>query len=144
MAKTRKLNRRKSKATSQTKSKPAPIIYDPAKINPASIILIKKFFQKKSPIHGIGIFAKENIHKNEIIACALIMHEGGQFSITADFGAFVNHSRLKSNTDLVKLPDGNYYSRATKNISKNSELLADYDGKTIPSFIEGSKPNYKP
>ena len=148
MAKTRRINRRiksksKSKSNLNSNLKTQPIIYDASKINPASIILPKKFFKKKSPIHGIGIFAKETLHKNEIIDCAIIM-QGGGFYITADFGMLINHSSLKDNTDLVKLHDGNYYLRATKRISKNSEILSDYDGKTIPSFIEGSKPNYKP
>jgi hypothetical protein len=147
MAKTRRINsrinRNISKSKSKSKFKIHPFIYDASKINPASIILSKKFFQKKSPIHGVGIFAKETLHKNDIIDCAIIIHDGG-FYITADFGMLINHSSLKGNTDLVKLHDGNYYLRATKRISKNRELLSDYDGKTIPSFIEGSKPNYKP
>ena len=31
-----------------------------------------------------------------------------------------------------------------KFIPKNTEILVNYDGKTIPPFIAGSKPNYKP
>jgi len=114
-------------------------IFDAAKIHPASINLGNKFVILPSTIHGVGVFANKNIDKNEIIHCAIHINK-----ITDDFGVYINHSSLNDNAELIKLSDGDYYVIANKFIPKNSEILVNYDGKTIPPFIAGSKPNYKP
>jgi SET domain-containing protein len=123
--------------------------FDASKIHPASIIFDKKFTIKKSSIHGVGVFAKKNIEINEVIHCAIHMlkqpnKEGHLFKITDDFGKYINHSTLNANTELMKLSDGDYHLTAIKYIPKDTEILVDYDGKNIPSFIHGSKPHYKP
>ena len=123
--------------------------FDASKIHPASIIGDKKFNINKSLIHGVGVFAKKNIEINEVIHCAIHMlkhpnKEGHLFKITDDFGRYINHSSLSANSELIKLSDGDYHLIAIKYIPKDSEILVDYDGKTIPSFIHGSKPHYKP
>lgn len=125
------------------------LLFDASKIHPASIILDKKFTIKKSSIHGVGVFAKKNIEVNEIIHCVIHMlkqpnKEGHLFKITDDFGKYINHSSLNANSELIKLSDGNYHLTATKYIPKDTEILVDYDGKNMPSFIHGSKPHYKP
>ena len=66
------------------------------------------------------------------------------FKLSADDIYNVNHSSLKDNVKLIKLSDGDYYIIATKFIPYNTEILINYDGKTIPSFIDGSKSHYKP
>jgi len=114
-------------------------IFDAAKIHPASINLGNKFVILPSTIHGVGVFANKNIDKNEIIHCAIHINK-----ITDDFGVYINHSSLNDNAELIKLSDGDYYVIANKFIPKNTEILVNYDGKTIPPFIAGSKPNYKP
>ena len=126
--------------------------FDASKSHPASLNLdkkstFKKFTVKKSTIHGLGVFANKNIEKNEIIHCAIKLLDhpdknGNTYKITNDFGVLINHSSLKDNTELIKLKDG-YYLIATKYIPKNTEILVNYDGKTIPDFIQGSKAHYK-
>ena len=100
----------------------------------------KKYTIKKSPIHGVGVFSTTPIAKDEIIECAIIMNDDN-FVITPKFGVFINHSNKIDNADLI-LIDNAYYVKATKFIPINTEILVNYDGDTIPSFISGSKPNY--
>jgi hypothetical protein len=127
-------------------------VFDASKSHPAYLNLdkkstVKKFTVKNSTIHGVGVFANKNIERNEIIDCAIKLvnkpdKKGKTYEVTHDFGGLINHSSLKDNTDLIKLKDG-YYLTATKYIPKNTEMLINYDGKTIPDFIKGSKPHYK-
>ena len=97
----------------------------------------KNYVVKKSPIHGVGIFAKKDLKTNEIVDCAI----NSKNIITPHFGRLINHSSSNDNTELIKLSNG-YYVKTTKYISKGTEILANYDGPTIPPFILGSKPHY--
>ncbi len=99
----------------------------------------KKYVIKKSPIHGVGVFANETIHRGEIIECMILM--GKKRLITPYFGSLVNHSNKKNNIEIVQLED-HYYAIATTTILKNTEITIDYDGPTIPEFIQGSKPHF--
>jgi hypothetical protein len=99
----------------------------------------KKYVIKKSPIHGVGVFANETIEKGEIVDCMIIMRP--ERLITPHFGSLVNHSNKKNNIDLIQLEDG-YYAIATTTILKDTEITIDYDGPTIPEFIQGSKPHF--
>ena len=97
----------------------------------------KNYVVKKSPIHGVGIFAKKDLKPNEIVDCAI----NNKNIITPHFGRLINHSSHSDNSDLIKLSNG-YYVKTTKYISKGTEILANYDGPTIPPFILGSNPHY--
>jgi hypothetical protein len=99
----------------------------------------KKYVIKKSPIHGVGVFASETIQKGEIIECMILM--GQKRLITPYFGSLVNHSNKKNNIEIIRLKD-HYYAIATTAILKNTEIMIDYDGPTIPAFIQGSKPHF--
>ncbi len=98
----------------------------------------KNYVVKKSPIHGVGIFAKKDLKPNEILDCVI----NSKNIITPHFGRLINHSSSNDNTDLIHLPDDGYYLKTTKYVSKGSEILSNYDGPSIPSFILGSKPHY--
>jgi len=100
----------------------------------------KKYSIKNSPIHGVGLFAKEDIGPGEIIDCA-IKTQDTTFIITQHFGKFINHSKTGDNVVLIQLADG-YYIKTIKSIPKNTEIMVNYDGPTIPSFIQGSLPHY--
>ena len=99
----------------------------------------KKYVIKKSPIHGVGVFANETIQKGEIIECMILVNE--KRLITPYFGSLINHSNKKNNIEIIRLEDG-YYAKAMTTILKDTEITIDYDGPTIPEFIQGSKPHF--
>lgn len=95
------------------------------------------WYISKSKIHGVGVFALQDIFVNEPIDVAIDSNN----TITL-FGSKINHS-FNNNTKLVY--DGirkNYYLYATKNIQKNEELLANYNQDT-PDFIKKANPEWK-
>ena len=97
----------------------------------------KKYVIKKSPIHGVGVFANETIQRGEIIDCMI----GEKRLITPYFGSLINHSNKKNNIEIIQL-NNDYYAVATTTILKNTEITINYDGPTIPEFIQGSKPHF--
>lgn len=99
----------------------------------------KKYVIKKSPIHGVGVFANETIQRGEIIDCMIIT--GEKILITPYFGSLINHSNKNNNIETIQLNDS-YYAVATTTILKNTEITINYDGPTIPEFIQGSKPHF--
>ena len=109
---------------------------------------------KKSNIHGNGVFANKNIKNKELIEIAILIKPNTQpankllkpqptfyYQITPYFGSLINHSKTKDNIELFFI-DNKYYARANKNILKGTEICANYDGHTIPPFIQGSLPHY--
>ena len=98
----------------------------------------KKYVIKKSPIHGVGVFANTTIQRGEIIEC---MITGEKRLITPYFGSLINHSNKRNNIEMIQLTDG-YYDVATTTILRDTELTINYDGPTIPAFIQGSKPHF--
>jgi SET domain-containing protein len=95
----------------------------------------------RSKIHGYGVLANRDILKGTFIDACIII-KNNNFEITSHFGKFLNHSKRKANI-LMKYKNRKYYAVASKNIKKDTEILIDYDGSTIPYFIEGSKSYYK-
>jgi hypothetical protein len=64
--------------------------------------------------------------------------------ITPEFGMFLNHKR-NSNMQLLMIQDGDlelYYAVAIKTIYSGEEITVNYDGKDIPNYVEGSRPEY--
>ena len=99
----------------------------------------KKYVIKKSPIHGVGVFANETIHRGEIIDCMILMRQ--ERLITPYFGSLINHSNKKNNIEMIQLDHG-YYAVATRTILRDTEITINYDGPTIPEYIQGSKPHF--
>jgi SET domain-containing protein len=107
---------------------------------------------KKSNIHGNGVFANRRIKLGELIEVAIFIKPGKPtknsnaipsfyYKITPYFASFLNHSKTKDNMELVLIND-KYYAIANKNIPTGTEITVNYDGATIPFFIQGALPHY--
>lgn len=98
----------------------------------------------KSTIQGNGAICVRNIKKGEKIGLVITRDEKNDKTyITPYLGVFINH-KLDDNTYLKKINGSidTYYIYAKKNIYIGEEITSNYDGETIPSFIEGSKSYY--
>lgn len=104
-------------------------------VRPAPLYAIRP-----SPIHGVGVFSTRAFEPNETIELAIRMRSD-TFQITPYFGSLLNHAK-EDNIELRKMTDGNYYAVARAFIPPDTELTIDYDGPTIPAFIDGSKPDF--
>ncbi|MEK9993363.1 MAG: SET domain-containing protein [Hydrogenophilales bacterium] len=81
---------------------------------------------KKSPIHGLGLFAIEEINKNTLLGITHIKDDRFLHGyIRTPLGGFFNHSispncKAIYDEDLIKL-------KTIKNISINEELTVNYE-----------------
>jgi len=80
---------------------------------------------KDSPIHGLGLFATEDIPVGTVIGITHVEDEQFQDGyIRTATGAFINHSDVP-NVKLV--PDGRFrYGKTLRHIKKNEELTTFY------------------
>lgn len=99
------------------------------------------FYIAPSQIHGMGMFARKPLKKNDILGIAIYHPTIDTFKITK-LARYVNHSKTNYNVKL-QYYNGAYYLITTKNIPYKGEILANYDGKDVPNFIAKSKPHYK-
>lgn len=105
---------------------------------------------KESDIHGVGVFAAEDIPSDTKVACVAtakytnIGDTAKLQMITYDiteFGSKVNHQR-ECNVELRLVPGEDYWLYSTKDIEKGSELVLNYKGlpqyfsRTIKGFVE--------
>lgn len=92
---------------------------------------------KKSPIHGLGVFATENINAEELIHCYshLIIDEQhlNKELQRLNFGGFINHSKNPNCALKMVLEFSNnnrkrsYYKLKTlKEIKSGEEITLDY------------------
>jgi len=84
----------------------------------------KKYHKSESKVHGIGIFASDNISKGDVVGAATI----GDQRLT--IVRWINHSD-KPNVEFIELKDKEHPSIkaiciAKENLNKNDELLVDY------------------
>jgi SET domain-containing protein len=105
----------------------------------------KKYTIGSSNIHGQGVICTEQIQSGENIDLALSRNPStNEIIITPDFGQFINHKK-ESNTNLSLVHEDGlevYYLVANKTINAKEEIVCNYDGEDIPSFIQGSYPHY--
>ena len=78
------------------------------------------YYKDKSNIHGVGVFALKNINKEEVIGIGSI---DNKYKTT--LGRFTNHSD-NNNCMFYYLKNNDVVMVATKNISKNEEILINY------------------
>ena len=103
----------------------------------------QKYVIGNSSIHGKGVICVHTIKKNESIGI-VITRENNIVHITPYLGKYVNH-KVDENTYLKKVESNGvetFYLHAKKNIYFGEEITSNYDGPTIPEFIEKSKREY--
>jgi len=82
------------------------------------------YYKDKSNIHGIGVFAKKNIEKGEVIGLGCI---DGKCKTT--LGRYTNHSD-QNNAMFYYLHNDDVIMIAKKNILKFNEILINYTDHT--------------
>ena len=103
----------------------------------------QKYVIGNSSIHGKGVICVHTIKKDESIGI-VITRENNIVHITPYLGKYVNH-KVDENTYLKKVESNGvetYYLHAKKNIYFGEEITSNYDGPSIPDFIEKSKREY--
>ena len=85
---------------------------------------------RNSPIHGVGLFAKNPIEKGKHLGVSHIYAPGFETSyIRTPVGGFINHSE-EPNCHKIESPDESvitYFSLvASRNIEKDEELTITY------------------
>jgi len=88
-------------------------------------LLDKNYEIRKSPIHGVGAFAKTNFKKGDFINIHIFpLIKGGDLYVTS-FGRKLNHSNTP-NAISKKEKDGCYKVYALTNVYINDEITLDY------------------
>jgi SET domain-containing protein len=92
------------------------------------------YYKKKSTIHGYGVFALKDINKKDIIGIGSI---DNRYKTT--LGRFTNHSDL-NNAMFYYLKNNDVVMVATKNISKDTEILINYRDHVLNKiYLNGDK-----
>jgi hypothetical protein len=98
-----------------------------------------KFFIKKSPIHGHGVFATRDYKINEQIFDQM-MDENNIPDKEWDAPIkYVNHS-YDGNMLMKRRLDGKWEARAAKDIFAGNEIVSNYNKS--PPFVKDAKPHY--
>ena len=114
----------------------------------------KSYYIKKSDINGLGLFSNKDYRKNDIIIDDLFPYNNERNIIKKltkkDFddyiiyeGKYINHCSRGYNTDIITNDNIYFKLIATKDISKDKEIIANYDliHSKFP-FIAKSKKDY--
>ena len=92
------------------------------------------YYKNKSTVHGYGVFALKNINKKDIIGVGSI---DNKYKTT--LGRFTNHSDL-NNAMFYYLKNNDVIMVATKNISKDTEILINYRDHVLNKiYLNGDK-----
>lgn len=94
---------------------------------------------KNSKIHGLGIFSKDKINKNNKIGIGINYKFYLIPIITKNFGSLINHSYVPN--CRLEYINYSYYVVANKNIKKGEELTLNYNN--TPWFISNAEKHYK-
>lgn len=81
------------------------------------------YIKGKSNIHGIGIFAKKLIVKNDIIG--IVIGSNNNKKYRSYLGRFTNHSNFK-NVIFKEINNGDVIAVCIKDIQLGEEILVDY------------------
>ena len=114
----------------------------------------KSYYIKKSDINGLGLFSNKDYRKNDIIIDDLFPYNNERNIIKKlskkyfdDYiiyeGKYINHCSRGYNTDIMTNDNIYFKLIATKDISKDKEIIANYDliHSKFP-FIAKSKKDY--
>lgn len=114
----------------------------------------KSYHIKKSDINGLGLFSNKDYRKNDIIIDDLFPYNNERHIIKKltkkDFddyiiyeGKYINHCSRGYNADIMTNDNIYFKLIATKDISKDKEIIANYDliHSKFP-FIAKSKKDY--
>ena len=74
---------------------------------------------KQSPIHGIGVFATEDLPRDKILGLA------SHNNVKHTLGRFINHHGRLPNVIMIR-HDADVVASTTKQIKANEEILMDY------------------
>lgn len=115
----------------------------------------KPYFISKSSIHGYGLFSNKSYKKGDIIIKDLFPYNFNRNILTKldkdtfnkyilKEGKYINHCKLKANSDLITNDNIYFKLIALKDIEKGEEILANYNiiHKKIP-FISKSMEYFK-
>ena len=115
----------------------------------------KSYYIKKSDINGLGLFSNKDYKKNDIIMDDLFPYNNKRNIIKEiskkdfdDFiiyeGKYINHCSRGYNTDIITNDNIYFKLIATKDISKDKEITANYDliNRKFP-FIAKSQKHFK-
>ena len=90
-----------------------------------SLIYNSKIEVKKSPIHGYGIFAKENINKNEVLEeCLYIVQDKNSYNFDYLFAFPNKNNQLKYN--VLPLGYGCIYNSSKTKNEKSSPIASSF------------------
>ena len=93
---------------------------------------------ERSPIHGVGIFAQQEIPAKTNIGAAQIKKPDGSYSITG-LGKYHNHS--DSPTCYNELRSGTRYLISRRDLNPGEEITIDY---RLQPGLEQPKSNWTP
>tara|TARA_R100000234_G_C4955383_1_gene159274 strand:- start:463 stop:858 length:396 start_codon:yes stop_codon:yes gene_type:complete len=92
------------------------------------------YYKKKSSIHGYGVFALNNIKKEDVIGVGSIDNK-----YKTILGRFTNHSDF-NNAMFYYLKNNDIVMIATKDISKDTEILINYRDHALNTiYFNGNK-----
>ena len=91
-----------------------------------------------SRIHGNGVILSREIAAGALVGVGIGYVLGFIPTITADFGAWINHSNRPS-CSLLFL-NGNYWVVANRTMEGGEEVTVDY--RKTPWYIRGPEANY--
>ena len=84
------------------------------------------FQVKSSKIHGVGVFAKKDFNKGDVLFGAVQLNP----MKTTSLGSKVNHS--EDNNIRLKKSKDSWDAVATKNILNGDEIVSNYDKEDLP------------
>ena len=96
----------------------------------------KQIVARPSNVHGMGLYAKEDIYPEERI------FDGINYHFITKQGSLINHS-WNSNATPHKEGFGKYGIYANKTIKPNEELTINYNDKNLPFYILPAKSYWK-
>lgn len=81
---------------------------------------------KRSPIHGLGLFAEDKIPKGELLGMVHYPTVDENDYIRTPLGGFGNHSDNPNCEKVVSPQDGSWWIRAIRDIDPDEEITWTY------------------